>query len=60
MAAIERLAQPPDMHIDCAFIDIHIAAPNAVEQLLAGKYPAGPLHQKFEQAEFRRAKLDRA
>ena len=60
VAAVERLAQAADMHVDGALVDIDVAAPDAVEQLLARKHPAGPLHQKFEQAEFGRAEIDRA
>ena len=59
MTAIERLAQAPDMHVDRALVDIDVAAPDAVEQLLAGKHPPRPLHQIFEEAELGRAQIDR-
>src|SRR5262249_31909301 len=49
--AIQSLAQAPDVHVNGALIDIDVAAPNAVEQLLAREHAAGALHQKFEQAE---------
>src|SRR5580704_9648587 len=59
VAAIERLAQAADMDVDGALVDIDVAAPYPVEQLLAREHPAGTFHQKFEQAELRRAELDR-
>ena len=59
MAAVERLAQAADMHIDGTFVDVDVAAPHAIEQLLTGEHPAGTLHQKFEQPEFRRTEIDR-
>ena len=33
-AGVEQLAQAADMHIDGALVDIDVAAPDAVEQLL--------------------------
>src|ERR1700744_5573604 len=60
MAAVEGLAQAPDMDVDGALVDIDLAAPDAVEQLLATEHAAGPLHQKFEQAKFGRPEIDRA
>ena len=33
--AIDRLAQPADMHVHGALVDIDFAAPDAVEQLLS-------------------------
>src|ERR1700731_2919238 len=50
-AAVERLAQAADMDVDGALVDIDVAAPDLVEQLLAGKHPAGAFHQEFDQAE---------
>src|SRR6202035_5627722 len=52
-AAVERLAQAADMDVDGALVDIDVAAPHLVQQLLAGKHPAGAFHQEFEQAELR-------
>src|SRR3984957_3574654 len=57
-AAIERLAQAADMDVDGAFVDIDVAAPDAVEQLLAREHAAGILHQEFEQAELGGAEWD--
>ncbi len=56
----EDLAQAPDMHVDGALVDIDVAAPHAVEQLLARVHAAGALHQEFEQAELGRAERDLA
>src|SRR3954454_16203053 len=56
-STIERAAQPPDMHIDGALVDIDIATPHTIEQLLARIDAARALHQEFEQTEFRRSKM---
>src|SRR5262249_37853277 len=32
---LERLAKPADVHVDRAFLDVDVAAPNPVEQLVA-------------------------
>src|SRR5580698_6032129 len=58
VAAVERLAQAADMDVDGALVDIDVAAPHPVEQLLAGEHPAGAFHQEFEQAELGRAEID--
>ena len=60
MTAVERLAQPADMDVDGALVDIDFTAPHAVEKLFAREHATGPLHQKFEQAIFGRAQIDRA
>src|ERR1700732_270888 len=56
-AAVERAAQPPDVHVDGALVDIDVAAPHAVEQLLAREHPARALHQELEQAELGRPEV---
>src|SRR4249919_2359354 len=58
LAAVDRLAQPADMHIDGTFVDVDVRTPDPVEQLLAGKYAARTLHQKFQQAVFGRPQID--
>src|ERR1700722_14610796 len=60
VAAVERLAQATDMDVDGALVDIDVAAPYPVEQLLAREHPAGAFHQEFEQPELGRAEIDRA
>src|ERR1700722_1546527 len=60
VAAVERLAQPADMDVDGALVDIDVRAPHPVEQLLAGEHPAGAFHQELKQAELGRAEIDRA
>src|SRR5215212_1687502 len=45
---VEQLAQAPDMHIDRALVDIDVAAPDAVEQLLAAEYPPRMLQKKLQ------------
>src|SRR5437660_1693468 len=60
VTAVERLAQPADMDVDGALVDIDFATPHAVEKLFAREHATGPLHQKFEQTIFGRAEIDRA
>src|SRR5712691_903734 len=60
VAAVERLAQPADMDVHGALVDIDLAAPHAVEQLLAREHTAGALHQELEQTIFGRTEVDRA
>src|SRR5256885_8169387 len=57
-AGIEQFAQASDMDVDGALIDIDVAAPDAVEQLLAAEDAAGMLEEKFQQAIFGRAEVD--
>jgi hypothetical protein len=38
------------VHVHGALVDIDVAAPDAVEQLLAAEYPAGMLQEKLQQA----------
>ena len=47
-AGVEQFAQPPDMYVHGALVDIDIAAPDAVEQLLTREHAAGMLQEKFE------------
>src|ERR1700688_1197941 len=54
-AAVERLAQAADMDVDGALVDIDVATPDLVEQLLAREDASGVLQQEFEQAELGRA-----
>ena len=55
VAADQRLAQPTDMDIDGALVDIGVAAPDAVEQLRARQHPPRALQQEFEQPELGRS-----
>src|SRR5262249_49125987 len=59
-SAVQRLPKSADVHIDRPFVDIDVAAPHTVEQLLARKHPPRTLHQKLEQAKFRGTKADLA
>src|SRR5579872_2051010 len=59
-AGIEKLAQAADMHVHGALVDIDVAAPDAVEQLLAGKHAPGMFEKEFEQAVLGRPKIHRA
>src|SRR5690606_4168334 len=58
--AVDRLAQPPDMHVDRALVDIDGLAPDVVEQLCAREDAAGMPHHEFQELELRRPKLDLA
>ena len=46
---LERLAQPSDVHVDGTLLDVHIAAPDAVEQLLAAVDALRVRHEELEQ-----------
>src|SRR4029453_13366727 len=59
-AGIEQFAQTADMDVDGALVDIDVAAPDAVEQLLAAEDAAGMLQEKLQQAILGRAEIDRA
>src|SRR5918993_3062507 len=54
----DRLAQAPDMHVDGALVDIDVAAPHAVEELLAREDAAGALHQELQELELGRAEME--
>src|SRR3974377_110683 len=56
----ERPPKPADMDVNGALIDIDVATPYAIEQLLARENAAGSLPQIFEQPIFGGAKIDRA
>src|SRR6201989_3527329 len=58
-AGIEQLAQAADMHVDGALVDIDVAAPDAVEQLLAAEHPARMLQEELQQPVLGRAEIDR-
>src|SRR5690349_17310522 len=46
----QRLAEPPDVDIDRALFDVHIAAPDAIEQLFARVHALGMGHEEREHA----------
>src|SRR4051794_10638012 len=56
-AAIERAAQPPDMNVNGTLVDINVAPPHPVQQLLARVDAPRALHQEFEQAELGRPEM---
>src|SRR5688500_13038583 len=58
-AGVEQFAQAADMDVDGTLVDIDVAAPDAVEQLLAAEYAAGMLQEKLQQAIFGGAEIDR-
>src|SRR6185312_9579134 len=60
LAAIDGLAQPADMDVDGALVDIDVRAPDAIEQLLPREHTARPFHQELQQPVFGRTQIDRA
>src|SRR5579864_5253221 len=58
-AAVQRLAEPADMDVDRPELDLGVASPYGVEQLLARKHAARPLHQEPQQAELGRPEMNR-
>src|ERR1700734_1512358 len=57
---VECLAQTPDMHVDRALLDVHIATPDPVEQLFTAIDPLGVRHEEFQQAILGRTERDGA
>src|SRR3990167_5016131 len=53
----EGFAQPADVHVDGALLDIDVAAPDLIEQLAAGVSALLMGHEKLQQAVFGRADL---
>src|SRR6185369_17924142 len=51
-AEIEQLAQAADVDVHGALVDIDVAAPDAVQELLAAEHAAGMLQEKLQQAIF--------
>src|SRR6476661_9668372 len=58
-AGIEQFAQAADVHIHRAFVDINVAAPDAVQQLLPAEHAAWMLQEKLQQAILGRTEVDR-
>src|SRR5438128_2369289 len=56
---VQCLAQASDVDVHGPRLDINIMAPHRVEQLLARKDPPGIPQQMAQEAEFRRAEMDR-
>src|SRR6185312_12317839 len=59
-AAAESLAEPPDMDVDRALVDINVAAPDAVQHLGTGEDAAGRLHEELEELELGRPEMELA
>src|SRR6185437_3060996 len=54
----QRFAQAPDVHVHRAFLDVHAAAPDLVQQLRARIGALGVAHEKVQQPIFGGADLD--
>ena len=50
----EHLAQPPDVHVHGALLDVDVAAPDPVDELAAGEHALGMAHEEVQQAELGR------
>src|SRR5258708_57399 len=59
-AGVEQFAQAADMDVHGALVDIDVAAPDTIEQLLAAEHPPRMLQEKFQQPILGRAEIDRA
>src|SRR6186713_747260 len=46
----QRLAQPTDVYVDGALFDVDVAAPDAIQQLLARVHALGMRHEESEHA----------
>src|SRR4029077_4295068 len=57
---LERLAQTANMHVDRAFFDVNVAAPDAVEELIAGVDALRVGNEELEHAVFGRTEPDGA
>ena len=55
----QREAQPPDMDVDGALLDVHLVAPDLIEQLGARVHALGARQEEAEQPELGRAERDR-
>src|SRR5436190_3825061 len=55
----ERLAQPPDVHVDRALLDEHVLAPDLVEQPRARENAPRMRHEEVQQAKLGGPEIDR-
>ena len=58
-AGVDRLAQPADVDVDGAQLDLAVLAPDRIEQPLAREDPAGMFEEMAQQPELGRAERDR-
>ena len=58
-ADVDRLAEPADVDVDGAQLDVAVAAPDRVEQPLAREDPRRMFEEMAQQPEFGRAERDR-
>src|SRR5206468_3255063 len=56
--SVEQLAQAADVDVDGTLVDVDVAAPHAVEQLLAAEHTPGMLEKKLQQTIFGGAEVD--
>src|SRR5207253_3588406 len=58
-ACVQRLAQPPDVDVHRACLDVNIMPPDRIEQLLAREDTTGIPQEMTQQAKFRWAEMNR-
>ena len=58
IAGIQRLAQPADVHVHGARVDVGIVRPDRIEQSLTREDPAGMLEEMLQEPELGRAERD--
>ena len=58
-AVVDCSAQAPDMDVNRAQLDIDVAAPDGVQQLLAAEHPLGMLQEVAQQLELGRPQMHR-
>src|SRR5690606_38067242 len=56
----DRLAQPANVHVDRALLDLAVRPPHRIEQLAAREHAARMLHEELEQAILGRADPQRS
>src|SRR4051812_17421943 len=54
---VHGLAQPADMHVNRARLDIDVRAPHRIQELLAAEHPARMLDEVIEQLVLRRPQM---
>src|ERR1043165_9568522 len=57
VADVDGFAQAADVDVDGARLDIDVAAPHVIEQLLAAEHPSLVLQEEAQQAELGRAEM---
>jgi len=54
---VDRLAEPPDMRVDRAHLDIDLVSPDRVQELLAGEHAGRVLEEMLQEPKFGRPEM---